>query len=98
MLKDGKNVNQAASLTSLVGQVGCVIGFIALLIIGLAFAAGWLLDDLMGNERRIFTVVFLLGSFPVTLYAMVRVSLWLAAKANAETNQLDQQDKDKTGV
>jgi F0F1-type ATP synthase assembly protein I len=98
MSKDGKNLNQTAALTNLVGQVGCVIGFIALLIIGIAFAAGWFLDNLFGNERRIFTVIFLLGSFPVTLYAMVRVSLWLAARANAETSRLNQQDKDKTTV
>ena len=67
----------------MVGQVGCVTGIVALLIIGLAFGAGWLLDDMLGNERKIFTVIFMLGSFPVTLYAMVRISLWMVGRAQA---------------
>lgn len=97
-MSKNSNLNQTAALTSLVGQVGCVIGVVALLIIGLAFAAGWLLDDLMGNERRIFTVLFLLGSFPVTLFVMVRISLWLAAKANPNVEKINEEDKDKTAI
>lgn len=97
MSKDSR-LNQTAALTNLVGQVGCIIAVVALGIIGIAFAAGWFLDDLMGNERRIFTLIFLLGSFPVTLYAMVRVSLWLAAKANSSQMQTNQEDKDKTAL
>ena len=69
----------------MVGQIGCVTGIVALLIIGLAFGAGWLLDDMLGNERKIFTVIFMLGSFPVTLYAMVRISLTMVGRAQAPT-------------
>ncbi len=97
MSKDSR-IQQTAALTNLVGQVGCVIAVVALGIIGVAFAAGWFLDNLMGNERRIFTLIFLLGSFPITLYAMVRVSLWLAAKANSSQVQTNQEDKDKTAL
>jgi hypothetical protein len=71
------NIKRAADLTNMIGQIGCVTGIVALGIIGIAFGAGWLLDDLMGNERRIFTVIFMLASFPVTTYAMVRISLWM---------------------
>ena len=71
-------------------------GLVALLVIGLAFGAGWFLDDLMGNERRIFTVVFMLGSFPITLYLMVKLSLWFAARANAEVEKINQEDKDNS--
>ena len=73
-------------------------GFVALLIIGLAFGAGWLIDDFLGNERKIFTVIFMLGSFPVTLYAMVRLSLWMVAKANRTLEQINQEEKDKTAL
>ncbi len=97
MSKDSR-IQQTAALTNLVGQVGCVIAVVALGIIGVAFAAGWFLDNLMGNERRIFTLIFLLGSFPITLYAMVRVSLWVAAKANSSQGQTNQEDKDKTAL
>lgn len=92
------NLRQAAALTNTVGQVGCVTGIVALVIIGVAFAAGWYLDDFLGNERKIFTVIFLLGSFPITLYAMVRISLWMIGKANRTVEQINQEDKDKTAI
>lgn len=80
------------------GQIGCVTGIVALAIIGVAFGAGWFLDDFLGNERKIFTVIFMLGSFPVTLYAMVRISLWMIGKANKAVEQINQEDKDKTAI
>ena len=92
------NLRQAAALTNTVGQVGCVTGIVALVIIGVAFAAGWFLDDFLGNERKIFTVIFLLGSFPVTLYSMVRISLWMIGKANRTVEQINQEEKDKTAI
>ncbi|HEY1408037.1 MAG TPA: hypothetical protein VF434_03800 [Promineifilum sp.] len=95
MSKD-PNLRQAAALTNTVGQVGCVTGLVALLIIGVAFGAGWWLDDFLGNERKIFTVLFMLGSFPVTLYAMVRISLMILARAEKTVEKLSEEDKDKT--
>jgi F0F1-type ATP synthase assembly protein I len=92
------NLRQAAALTNTVGQVGCVTGIVALVIIGVAFGAGWFLDDFLGNERKIFTVIFLLGSFPVTLYSMVRISLWMIGKANRTVEQINQEEKDKTAI
>lgn len=85
-------------LANLVGQVGCVTGLVAIVIIGLAFGAGWLLDDLLGNDKRFLTMLFMLGSFPITLYAMVRISLGMLNRANANIEKLDQQDKDKTST
>ncbi len=92
------NLRQTAILANTVGQVGCVTGIVALAIIGVAFGAGWFLDDFLGNERKIFTVIFMLGSFPVTLYAMVRISLWMIGKANKAVEQINQEDKDKTAI
>jgi magnesium-transporting ATPase (P-type) len=88
------NIQRAAQLTNQVGQIGCVIAFVALAIIGVAFAAGWFLDDWFGNERKIFTVIFLLGSFPVTLYAMVRISLWMVARAQSSMERSNNEDRD----
>lgn len=82
----------------MVSQVGCVTGIVALLIIGLAFGAGWLLDDVLGNERKIFTVIFMLGSFPVTLFAMVRISLWMVGRAQASIERMEAEDRDKTAI
>lgn len=92
------NIQRAAQLTNMVGQVGCVTGFVALAIIGVAFGAGWLLDGWLGNERKIFTVIFMLGSFPVTLYAMVRISLWMVARAQTSMERLNNEDRDKSSV
>lgn len=92
------NLRQTAQLTNLVGQVGCVTGIVALLIIGAAFAAGWFLDGLMGNERKVLTVIFLLASFPVTLYAMVRISLWMVGRAQDNIERMNAEDRDKTST
>jgi F0F1-type ATP synthase assembly protein I len=87
--------NQTAATANLVGQVGCVTAFVAIVIIVIAFAIGWFLDDLMGNERKFMTVIMLLLSFPVTLYAMVRVSMFIVGRAQKQTEQTSH-DTDQT--
>ncbi|MBK6328036.1 MAG: AtpZ/AtpI family protein [Chloroflexi bacterium] len=78
-------------MTNLVGQVGCVTGLVALVIIGVSFGLGQFLDSYLGT-RGIFTVVFMLGSFPVTLFAMVRLSLMMVARAQARVAEMDTKD------
>jgi hypothetical protein len=68
---------------------------VAILIIAIAFGAGWLLDDLLGNETRFLTVALLLLSFPVTLFAMVRISLFIVGRANQEAEQMEQEKYEK---
>jgi F0F1-type ATP synthase assembly protein I len=71
----------------MVGQIGCVTAFAAIAIIAIAFGIGWFLDDLMGNERRIMTIILLLASFPVTLFAMVRLSLFMLGRAQQQVEK-----------
>ena len=97
-MSQDQNLRRTAQLTNMVGQVGCVTGIVALLIIGLAFGVGWLLDDVLGNERKIFTVIFLLGSFPVTLFAMVRISLWMVGRAQANIERIEAEERDKPAI
>lgn len=93
------NIKRAADLTNMIGQIGCVTGIVALVIIGVAFGAGWYLDDLMGNERRIMTVIFMLASFPITTYAMVRISLYMVGRAQRSVEQTtNQDDRDTTAT
>jgi F0F1-type ATP synthase assembly protein I len=87
--------NQTVAMANLVGQVGCVTAFVAIFIIAIAFGIGWFLDDLLGNERKFVTVIMLLLSFPVTLYAMVRVSMLLVGRAQKQTEQTSH-DNDQT--
>lgn len=75
------NKTNTAAIANTVGQVGCLTAIIALLVIGLSFGIGWFLDNLLGNEKRFLTVGMLLLSFPITLFLTVRISLWVAAKA-----------------
>jgi len=76
----------------MVGQAGCVTAFVAIVIIAIAFGTGWFLDDLMGNERKFMTVLLLLASFPVTLYAMVRISMFIVGRAQEQAEQTNQVD------
>ena len=82
-MSQDSQIRQTVVLANLVGQIGCVTGLMAIVIIAIAFGAGWLLDNWMGNERRIITVLFMLGSFPVTLFAIVRISLLLLQRAQS---------------
>lgn len=83
---------QTVATANLVGQVGCVTALVAIVIIAIAFGVGWLLDDLMGNERKFMTVILLLGSFPVTLFAMVRISMFMVGRAQDQVEQASQVD------
>ena len=89
----------AAAYAGLVSQIGCTTSIASIIIIAIAFGIGRLLDNLLGTEG-IFTVVFLVGSFPVTLYAILRIALLTAARAQRLTNpgrkESDQGHEEKT--
>lgn len=91
MSKDHQQ-KQTVATANLVGQVGCVTAFVAIIIIAVAFGIGWFLDDLMGNERKFMTVIMLLLSFPVTLFAMVRISMFLVTRAQEQVEQANRRD------
>ena len=74
MSQNNSQFDQTARVAGLVGQIGCVTGFAAIIIIAVAFGIGRLIDNWLGTEG-IFTVLFLVGSFPITLYVIVRISL-----------------------
>ena len=89
------NLKHATRLANTVGQAGCATGIVAIIIIALAFGIGWFLDDLLGNERRFLTIAFLLLSFPVTLFAMIRISLFIVGRANKQAEQEEQEKYEK---
>ncbi len=86
---------QTLATANLVGQVGCVTALVAIAIIAIAFGIGWFLDDLMGNERKFMTVILLLASFPVTLFAMVRISMFMVGRAQEQVDQTTHDSKNK---
>ena len=86
----------AAAYAGLISQIGCVTSVASVIIIGIAFFAGQFLDDYLGTGG-IFTVLFLVGSFPVTLYVIVRIALSNVARAQEimSPNEEDSEDDDQ---
>lgn len=71
-MTQSKNEQQKAIntvLTVMVGQIGCL----ALVVILFALFGGLWLDKYL-DSRPLFTVIFLLGSVPVTLFLMYRAA------------------------
>jgi F0F1-type ATP synthase assembly protein I len=95
--QNNQQFDQTARVAGLVGQIGCVTGFAAIIIIALAFGIGWLLDNWLGTDG-IFTVLFLLGSFPITLYVIVRISLMALKRVQPPetTGQVAEQEQQPT--
>ncbi|MCI0395715.1 MAG: AtpZ/AtpI family protein [Chloroflexi bacterium] len=81
-------INQTAMLAGIVGQIGCI----TVIIIALALGAGIAIDRLL-DTKPVFTILFMIGSVPVTLFITVRVSLMAAARAQ----RLAAKDKPKEG-
>lgn len=90
-MTDDDQINQTAFLAGIVGQIGCI----TVIIIGLAMGAGILLDRFLGTSP-IFTILFLVGSVPVTLFVTVRVSLMAANRAQRLVDKNKTEDKSKT--
>lgn len=68
------------ALASMMSQVGCVT---VVIVIGALLLGLWV--DSQFDTKPLFTIVFLLGSIPVSLYSLVRVALSTAAQFQAET-------------
>jgi F0F1-type ATP synthase assembly protein I len=88
---DDDQINQTAFLAGIVGQIGCI----TVIIIGLAMGAGMLLDRFLGTSP-VFTILFLVGSVPVTLFVTVRVSLMAANRAQRLADKNKTEDKSET--
>ncbi|HSH01900.1 MAG TPA: AtpZ/AtpI family protein [Anaerolineae bacterium] len=67
-------------LAGVVGQVGCL----TVLLITVALAGGIFLDNFLGS-KPIFTILFTIGSVPITLYLIVRISLTAVERAQKLT-------------
>ena len=63
------------ALASVVSQIGCVT---VVIVVG-ALVAGLWVDKLM-DTRPLFTVLFLLGSMPVSVVMLIRIALSTAAQ------------------
>ena len=74
---DRQHLVYGMALASVVSQVGCVT---VAVVLG-ALVAGLGLDRFL-ETRPLFTILFLLGSIPVSLYLLVRIALSAVAQLN----------------
>lgn len=93
MSQDRQPNEYAAQYAGLISQIGCTTSLASIIIIAVAFGAGRLLDNAL-STGGIFTVLFLVGSFPITLYVILRLALSTAARAQRLTTT-DQQKEDQ---
>ncbi len=82
--KQSQPLSLALTLTSVMSQVGCVV----VLLIGLALGAGILLDNFL-ETNRIFTAIFIIGSFPVTIYVVLRLVIRAQKQLIDEANKTE---------
>ena len=84
-----EQVRQINMMMSVVTQVGCG----TVLLIGLALGGGILLDNLLGTGR-ILTVIFMVGSVPVSLYLIFKI--WLRAIEQMQKKEDTQKREEDT--
>ena len=91
MSQNSQDLGNAARVTGLVGQIGCVTGIVSIIIIAVAFAIGWFLDSKLGTNG-ILIVLFLVASFPITLIAIYKIGLATARRSQRpQTASKDQE-------
>jgi hypothetical protein len=95
--KSKRQNEYAAAYAGLISQIGCVTSIASVIIIAVAFFAGQFIDNYLGT-RGIFTVLALVGSFPVTLYVIVRIALSNVTRAQnlLERNEDEQEAETDT--
>lgn len=74
--------NHVTLLAGVMGQIGCLVVFLVVLSLGL----GMLIDRFLGTDG-IFTALFMLGSVPITLFLVVRVSMAASRRAQEQIEQ-----------
>jgi F0F1-type ATP synthase assembly protein I len=79
-------IAQTALLANVVAQVGCG----TIIIIALCFGGGVLLDNIL-NTKPVFTILFTVGSVPLTLYAIVRLTLATVTRAQEKIDSVTEE-------
>jgi len=75
-------------LATVVGQVGC---FTPIIILGALFAGLWL--DRQFETKPLFTILFIVGSAPVSVYVLYRIVRTATAKLKVD-NQVEKTEED----
>lgn len=82
-------------MVNMASQVGCMMSAAAVIVIGLAFGAGYLLDRVF-DTGNILTIIFLVGSFPVTLFAMIQIGLRMQMRMQRQMEAMKKRTQEET--
>ena len=82
-----QQIVQTALLANVVGQVGCG----TIIIIALCFGGGVLLDKIL-DTKPVFTILFTVGSVPLTLYVIVRLTLETVTRAQKKIDSVTEEE------
>jgi F0F1-type ATP synthase assembly protein I len=75
-------------LATVVGQVGC---FTPVIILGALFAGLWL--DRQFETRPLFTILFIVGSAPISVFVLYRIVRTATSKLKTD-NQVENSEED----
>ena len=88
-LPDNRSNNRFNTiLTTVVGQVGCLTPVI---LLGALFVGLWL--DRQFETKPLFTILFIVGSAPVSIFVLYRIVRTATAKLKTD-NKVDQSEED----
>ena len=75
-------------LATVVGQVGC---FTPIILLGALFAGLWL--DRQFETRPLFTILFIVGSAPISVFVLYRIVQTATSKLKTD-NQVENSEED----
>jgi len=82
---------QTANSLALASSVGCMVPLVSLTIIGAAGGIGYLIDQVLGTNN-VFLMLGILGSLPVSMFALARVSLYMVRRSQLPETETTSDD------
>lgn len=73
---------------------GLLNGCLIVVILGIALGFGLWLDSAAGNVKRVYTLILVLASVPVTMVVVFLFSRWLSARMTPPSVETDPEQHD----
>ena len=73
---------------------GLLNGCLIFIILGLALGLGLWLDAASGGGKRVYTIIFILASVPVTMVMVFFFSRWFSTRMNPPKVETDPEQHD----
>jgi F0F1-type ATP synthase assembly protein I len=73
------------------------VAIVVILIIGVSLGLGILLDRWLETDR-LFTLLFILGSIPLTLTAVYRISMATVSRIQADADSTNDKSEEETAT